>query len=101
MYHPSQLEKRFGGEAETPTNFWPPKIGREFNYESDRQNMNYIKEENYEAHLEENPLIFKHPEYIKDSSGNSRDFMFQSAEADATATDVLSNADAANQASNR
>ena len=24
LYHPSQLEKRFGGKAETPTNFWPP-----------------------------------------------------------------------------
>ena len=26
-YHPSQLEKRFGGGAETPTKFWPPYIG--------------------------------------------------------------------------
>ena len=24
MFHPSQLEQRFGGTAETPTNFWPP-----------------------------------------------------------------------------
>ena len=26
-YHPSQLEKRFGGQAETPTVFWPPTMG--------------------------------------------------------------------------
>ena len=25
-FHPSQLEKRFGGEAETPEVFWPPII---------------------------------------------------------------------------
>ena len=29
LYHPSQLEKRFGGSAETPKNFWPPHIGSE------------------------------------------------------------------------
>lgn len=23
-FHPSQLEKRFGGEAETPSQYWPP-----------------------------------------------------------------------------
>lgn len=29
-FHPSQLEKRFGGQAETPKNFWPPFVGKEF-----------------------------------------------------------------------
>ena len=24
MVHPSQLEKRFGGTAPTPSHFWPP-----------------------------------------------------------------------------
>ena len=24
LCHPCQIEKRFGGTAETPTNFWPP-----------------------------------------------------------------------------
>ena len=34
-FHPSQLEKRFGGEAEAPTQFWPPVISSdEFNEES-------------------------------------------------------------------
>jgi hypothetical protein len=29
MFHPSQLETRFGGTAPTPTNFWPPFMGAE------------------------------------------------------------------------
>ena len=28
--HPCQYEKRFGGQAETPTHFWPPFVGTEF-----------------------------------------------------------------------
>jgi len=27
LFHPTQLEKRYGGTAETPTQFWPPSIG--------------------------------------------------------------------------
>lgn len=30
MYHPCQLEKRFGGAQPTPTNFWPPYMGPKF-----------------------------------------------------------------------
>ena len=30
MFHPCQLEKRFGGQMDTPTNFWPPYVGKEF-----------------------------------------------------------------------
>lgn len=26
LYHPSQLEKRFGGQADSPKTFWPPTI---------------------------------------------------------------------------
>lgn len=29
LFHPCQLERRFGGTAETPKNFWPPYIGTE------------------------------------------------------------------------
>lgn len=29
-FHPCQLERRFGGTAETPSNFWPPYVGKEF-----------------------------------------------------------------------
>jgi hypothetical protein len=35
LYHPSQLEKRFGGEAESPTNYWPPFVGTHFIPEAD------------------------------------------------------------------
>ena len=30
LFHPDQLEKRFGGTRNTPTNFWPPYMGTEF-----------------------------------------------------------------------
>ena len=30
MFHPCQLEKRFGGAMDTPTNFWPPYVGTQF-----------------------------------------------------------------------
>jgi hypothetical protein len=39
MYHPSQLEKRFGGEADTPTNYWPPYIGAYFIPKADKESM--------------------------------------------------------------
>lgn len=35
-FHPSQLEARFGGQAETPKVFWPPVIPtNKFNDETD------------------------------------------------------------------
>lgn len=34
LFHPCQLEKRFGGTAETPTNFWPPYVGPVFEPEN-------------------------------------------------------------------
>ena len=34
LYHPCQLEKRFGGTAETPSNYWPPYVGPIFIPES-------------------------------------------------------------------
>lgn len=30
LFHPSQLEKRFGGAMETPTQYWPPYVGKIF-----------------------------------------------------------------------
>jgi len=30
LYHPCQLEARFGGNAKSPTNYWPPYVGKEF-----------------------------------------------------------------------
>ena len=61
MFHPSQLEKRFGGAAPTPTNFWPPRMGEEFNSAEERRQMNMIKESDYQGIIDENPLLMKHP----------------------------------------
>ena len=30
LYHPCQIEERFGGTAKTPTNYWPPYVGADF-----------------------------------------------------------------------
>lgn len=30
LYHPCQVEERFGGTAKSPTNHWPPYVGPEF-----------------------------------------------------------------------
>ena len=53
MYHPCQLEKRFGGQAESPTQFWPPTFGTEIlpNPE-DQSHLNKIKPEEYETVLQ-------------------------------------------------
>ena len=37
MYHPSQLEVRFGGRAETPKNFWPPTFHEENELKGDEE----------------------------------------------------------------
>ena len=65
-YHPSQLEKRFGGEAETPTQFWPPYIGPEFFPNDDTSHLDLIKQEDYEKVLDENPNFHRHPFFLKE-----------------------------------
>ena len=30
LYHPCQVEERFGGTAKSPLNYWPPYVGPEF-----------------------------------------------------------------------
>ena len=53
LFHPSQLEKRFGGKAEQPPYFWPPFMPSLEFYEdsetqmsvSDRQNMEQENQE--------------------------------------------------------
>ena len=64
MYHPSQLEKRFGGEAETPTKFWPPTVGPEFYPDGDKSHLNLIKKEDYPSILRDNPKLEVHPEFL-------------------------------------
>lgn len=76
MYHPCQLEKRFGGEAETPTNFWPPYVGDKFFPNDDTSHLDMMDEETYLLMLKENPLLWRRPDLITDSSQNTRDFKF-------------------------
>lgn len=54
MVHPCQLEKRFGGTAETPTNFWPPYVGQEFIPDTQKvaQSEFKVNEEEYKALLQ-------------------------------------------------
>lgn len=60
-FHPSQLEKRFGGQAETPKIFWPPVIPtQQFRFEEDQEKDLVSWEEN-EKIIEEHPLLPKPP----------------------------------------
>ena len=47
--------------------------------------MNLIRVEDYYSIIDDNPLLQKHPDYIRDASMNSRDFMFMSNDNEATA----------------
>ena len=76
MFHPSNLEKRFGGTAETPTNFWPPYVGEKFIPDDDPSYLDVMDEEIYKKTLEENPLLPRRPDLISDASQNTRDFIF-------------------------
>ena len=68
IYHPSQLEKRFGGSADTPTNFWPPQMSQEFYTNGDKSHLNFISSDQYESVLAENPELRVHPEFLTSSS---------------------------------
>lgn len=45
LYHPCQLETRFGGIAESPVNFWPPYVGPHFIPEDqiETEKLNYVE----------------------------------------------------------
>jgi hypothetical protein len=76
-FHPSQLERRFGGTAETPTNFWPPYIGKEFIPDKFRGTFPVVmQDEEYKQVLLENPELLWHPEYLTSADCPSRDFVF-------------------------
>jgi hypothetical protein len=75
MYHPCQLEKRFGGEAETPTNFWPPTIGKHFvpdALKAERE-KHAMKDAHYSEILKKNPLLQREPNLLQPGEFN-RDF---------------------------
>ena len=44
-FHPSQLEKRFGGTADTPVGrFWPPVMGPDYLPEGDDSHLEKIED---------------------------------------------------------
>jgi hypothetical protein len=54
LFHPTQLERRFGGAMDTPTVFWPPYVGTEFNptpNDEDRRRM-FMTDNEYKQALQ-------------------------------------------------
>ena len=81
LFHPSQLEKRFGGEAPSPDNYWPPYIGPHFIPEDDADERNLIKDEDYLQVLKENPDLPCPPTLLEQAGlKSSRDFIIPSAQ---------------------
>ena len=60
MFHPDQLEERFGGRRPTPTQFWPPYVGEVCRTEEFLPE-NLISPEEYENILRDNPELHVHP----------------------------------------
>lgn len=81
LFHPSQLEKRFGGERDTPTNFWPPYMGTEFIApEEKKEKHNLMSPEEYDRICEQNPEIYVHPLHMKPGRTNNMHFRLDSEE---------------------
>lgn len=76
MFHPGQLERRFGGEMDTPTNFWPPYVGKEFIPPKQEAPMTLMNDDQYRQALRENPDLNWHPEFINSPECPSRDFKY-------------------------
>jgi hypothetical protein len=76
LFHPGQLEKRFGGGVDTPTNFWPPYIGKHFIPEGEKPSWHFMEEEEYKTALRENPELYQHPDFMTSPDCPSRDFKF-------------------------
>lgn len=76
MFHPCQLEKRFGGAMDTPKNFWPPYVGKEFVPVNTEPPLKQMPEEEYKKALNENPELFWHPDFMTSPDCPSRDFKY-------------------------
>jgi hypothetical protein len=87
LVHPCQLEKRFGGIVDTPNNFWPPYVGPEFVPQNAPQVGIIMNDEEYKRCLQENPLLFWHPEFMTSPACPSKDFKF--TEPDDSIHDVV------------
>ena len=76
MFHPCQLERRFGGTADTPKNFWPPYVGKEFIPPGQNPPLIQMSDNEYRKALAENPELYWHPEFINSPDCPSRDFKY-------------------------
>ena len=83
LFHPCQLEKRFGGTAETVTSFWPPYMGPDFIPESAKDKGDYevMTPEKYESIIDENSELYIHPQYLK--PGRTENMHFKLADDEA------------------
>ena len=82
LFHPSQLEKKYGGVADTPTNYWPPLTGPDYLIDGDESHLEQIKRDEYESILNDNPGLLRHPALIKETCHNTRDFVSVKANAE-------------------
>ena len=83
MFHPDQLEQRFGGNRPTPTNFWPPYIGPEFISEAEKAQLhanNLIPPETYDQIIYENPELQVHPLHLKEGRCENANFKMEEPE---------------------
>ena len=71
------MEKKFGGEADSPTNFWPPYVGKHFVPDTNTDRIKFMSDDEYMIALEDNPELPVHPNFINKIEGGekrSRDF---------------------------
>ena len=54
--------------------FWPPQMTDKF-LPGDDSHLEKIEEEKYEQVLADNPLLIRHPDYVKEVTHNTRDFV--------------------------
>ena len=76
LFHPSQLEEKFGGTAKTPTNYWPPFMSDQCVPDDEplHEDLNLMTPERYESILAENPELYVHPSNMKPERCNSMHF---------------------------
>lgn len=98
LFHPCQLEKKYGGTAESPTNYWPPFVGEEFQPPDSQEQPKFLSDDEYVSVIEQNPDLPVHPLFLPANDDSSRDFInpqsnFTENIADATATVVNAEGD--------
>ena len=58
MFHPSQLERKYGGQADNVTQYWPPIMpSNEYGHDDDL----VMDQNEYEQVVADNPQLRKHP----------------------------------------